>query len=69
MAGSTLPIWRTLSPVVLTEKAVLEITVGYQILSDQILKMTGKIHIMIGRDERTSHRHILSYLLQGDVSE
>lgn len=24
---------------------------------------------MIGRDERTSHRHILSYLLQGDVSE
>ena len=48
---------------------VLEITVGHRTLSDQILKMSGQFHIMIGHDDRTSHQHILSYLLQGVVSQ
>ena len=49
--------------------AVLEITFGHRTLSDQILKMSGQFHIMIGHDDRTSHQHILSYLLQGVVSQ
>ena len=52
-----------------THRPVLEITVGHRTLSDQILKMTGQFHIMIGHDDRTSHQHILSYLLQGVVSQ
>ena len=48
---------------------VLEITVGHRTLSDQILKMSGQFRIMIGHDDRTSHQHILSYLLQGVVSQ
>ena len=48
---------------------VLEITVGHRTLSDQILKMSSQFHIMIGHDDRTSHQHILSYLLQGVVSQ
>ena len=34
-----------------------------------ILKMFDQIHIMIGQDDRTSHQHILSYLLQGVASQ
>ena len=49
--------------------SVLEITVGHRTLSDQILKMSGQFHITIGHDDRTSHQHILSYLLQGVVSQ
>ena len=49
--------------------AVLEITVGHRTLSDQILKMSGQFHIMIGHDDRTCHQHILSSLLQGVVSQ
>ena len=49
--------------------SVLEITVGHRTLSDQILKMSGQFHIMIGHDDRTSHQHILSSLLQGVVSQ
>ena len=48
---------------------VLEITVGHRTLSDQILKMSGQLHIMIGHDDRTCHQHILSSLLQGVVSQ
>ena len=48
---------------------VLEITVRHRTLSDQILKMSGQFHIMIGHDDRTSHQHILSSLLQGVVSQ
>ena len=48
--------------------AVLEITVGHRTLSNQILKMSGQFHIMIGHDDRTCHQHILS-LLQGVVSQ
>ena len=33
-------------------RAVLEITVGHRTLSDQILKMSGQFHIMIGHDDR-----------------
>ena len=43
---------------------VLEITVGHRTLSDQILKMSGQFHIMIGHDDRTRHQHILRFLLQ-----
>ena len=32
---------------------VLEITVGHRTLSDQILKMPGQFHIMIGHDDRS----------------
>ena len=53
----------------LSAKAVLEITVGHRTLSDQILKMSGQLHIMIGHDDRTCHQHILSSLLQGVVSQ
>ena len=42
---------------------VLEITVGHWTLSDQILKMSGQFHIMIGHNDQTSHQRILSYLL------
>ena len=49
--------------------SVLEITVGHRTLSDQILKMSGQFHIMIGHDDRTCHQHILSCLLQGVVSQ
>ena len=48
---------------------VLEITVGHRTLSDQILKMSGQFHIMIGHDDRTCHQHILSSLLQSVVSQ
>ena len=44
---------------------VLEITVGHQTLLDQISRMSCQFHIMIRHDDRTSHQHILSYLLQG----
>ena len=49
--------------------AVLEITVGHLTLSEQILKMSGQFHIVIGHDGRTCHEHILSSLLQGVVSQ
>ena len=49
--------------------SAVEITVGHRTLSDQILKMSGQFHIMIGHDDRTSHQHILSSLLQGVVSQ
>ena len=49
--------------------AELEITVGHRTLSDQISRMSGQFHIMIGHDDRTSRQHILSYLLQGVVSQ
>ena len=49
--------------------SVLETTVGHQTLSDQILKMSGQVRIMIGHDDRTSHQHMLSYHLQGVVSQ
>ena len=49
--------------------SVLEITVGHQTLSDQILIMSGQFHIMIGHDDQTCHQHILSSLLQGVVSQ
>ena len=48
---------------------VLEITVGHQTLSNQILKMSGQFRIMIGHNDRASHLHILSYLLLGVVSQ
>ena len=32
---------------------------------DKTLKMSGQFHIMIGQDKQTSHKHILSYVLQG----
>ena len=48
---------------------VLEITVGHLTLSDQILKMSGQFHVMIGHDDRTCHQHILSSLLQSVVSQ
>ena len=48
---------------------VLEITVGHRTLFDQILKMSGQFRIKIGHDDRTFHQHILSYLLQGVVSQ
>ena len=41
----------------------LEITVGHRTLSDQISRMSGQFHIMIGHDDRTSCQHTLSYLL------
>ena len=50
-------------------KSVLEITVGHLTLSEQILKMSGQFHIMIGHDGRTCHHHILSSLHQGVVSQ
>ena len=56
-------------PSMWTIDPVLEITVGHRTLSDQILIMSGQFHIMIGHDDRTSHQHILSYLLQGVVSQ
>ena len=37
--------------------AGLEITVGHRTLSDQILKMSGQFHIMIGHDVLTFHQH------------
>ena len=49
--------------------SVLEISVGHQTLSDQILKMSGQFRIMVGYDDRTSHQHIFSYLIQGVVSQ
>ena len=52
-----------------SDMTVLEITVGHRTFSDQILKMSGQFHIMIGHDHRTSHQHILSYLFQGVVSQ
>ena len=42
---------------------------SYLLDIDQILKTSGQFHIMIGRDERTSHKHSLSYGLQGVVSQ
>jgi len=38
----------------------LEITVGHQTLSDQILNMSGQCHIMIRHDVCTFHQHLLS---------
>ena len=32
---------------------VLETTIGHQTLSNQILKMSGQFHIMVGHDVRT----------------
>ena len=49
--------------------SVLEITVGHRTLSDQISRMSGQFHIMIGHNDHTSHQHILSYILQGFVSQ
>ena len=49
--------------------SVLEITVDHRTLSDQISRVSGQFHIMIGHDDRTSHQHILSYILQGFVSQ
>ena len=40
--------------------AVLEIAVAHWTWSDQILKMIGQFHIMVGYDDRTSHQHILT---------
>ena len=48
---------------------VLEITGGQRTLPDQVLKMSGQFPVMVGHDERTSHQHILSYPLQGVVSQ
>ena len=48
---------------------VLEITVSHRTLSDQISRMSYQFHIMIGHDYQTSRQHILSYLLQGIVSQ
>ena len=36
---------------------------------NQILKMSGQFHVMIGHDDCTSHQHILSHLLPGVVSQ
>jgi len=52
-----------------TDTALLEITVGHRTLSDQILRMSDQFHIMTGHDDRTSRKHILSYLLQHVVSQ
>ena len=49
--------------------SLLEITVSHPTLSDQILKMSGQFHNMIGHDDRTSHQHILTYLHQEVVSQ
>ena len=49
--------------------SVLKITVGHWTYSDQILKMSGQVRVMIGHDDRTSHQHMLSYHLQGVVSQ
>ena len=49
--------------------SVLKITVGHQTLSDQISRMSGQFHIMIGHDDQTSRQHILSYLIQGVVRQ
>ena len=49
--------------------SVLETTVGHRTFSDQILKLSGQFYIVIGHDDETSHQHILSYLLQGVVSQ
>ena len=40
--------------------AVLEIAVAHWTWSDQILKMIGQFHTMVGYDDRTSHQHILT---------
>ena len=37
------------------EHSVLETTVGHRTLSNQILKISGQFHIMIGHNERTFH--------------
>ena len=41
----------------------LEITVGHPTLSDQILKMSGQFHIMIGHDARTFHQHHIMVMI------
>jgi len=51
------------------DSSVLEITVDPWTLSNQILKMSRQFCIMIEQDDRTSHQHMLSYLLQGVVSQ
>lgn len=48
---------------------VLEIIRGHRTLSDQISKMPGQVHIMIGNNDQASRQHILSCLLQGVVSQ
>ena len=48
---------------------MLDITLGHRTLSDQILKMSGQFHILNQHDDRTSHRHSLSDLLQSVVSQ
>ena len=39
------------------------------IVRPKTLKISGPFHIMVGHDDRTSHQHILSYLLQGVVGQ
>ena len=43
--------------------AELEITVGHRTLFDQILRMSGQFHIMIGHDDGTSRQHIFFKVL------
>ena len=66
--GCHLPTYFS-NQVLLLLSSLLEITVSHPTLSDQILKMSGQFHIMIGDDDRTSHQHILTYLCQGVVSQ
>ena len=49
--------------------AVLEIIVAHRTSSDQILKMSGQFHFMIGHDDRSCHQPILIYLLEGVVRQ
>ena len=51
------------------EHSVLETTVGHWTLSNEILKISGQFHIMIGHSEQTFQQHILSYLLPGVISQ
>ena len=48
-----------------SKKPELGITVGHRTLSEHIMKMSSQFQFMIGLDDRISHQHILSYLLQG----
>ena len=52
-----------------TGMTVLKISVSHRTLRDQILKMSIQFCIMIGHDDRKAPQHILSYLLQGVVSQ